>query len=107
MFLKLKYIRNMKTHSLETVFGAFKNIGEVNIFEFILGDLDQRTMRYYHNSDKAKFIFEKYNLAESSQYRYLSNMVNKGVLERISKGIYKVADKWVEYGNDNSLKKKM
>jgi DNA-binding IclR family transcriptional regulator len=86
-------------NSLETVFGAFKHLGEVHLLEFILDTLDTNTMRYYHNNDRTEQIQKKYDLAPSSQYRYLSNMVKNGVLEKVGKGKYKVMEKWIEYGN--------
>lgn len=88
------------THTLSTIFSKFKHIGEVNLFEYILTDLDQRTMRFDYNNAKAKLIEEKIELAPSSQFRYLRSMVENGILSKVQKGVYKVNEEWVGYGTN-------
>ncbi len=89
----------------ETAFEKCKHIGEVNVFSYIITHCNKETLRWFSTKEDRIAIAKKYGIGESSISRYLINLVNYGLLEKRTKGEYKINEQYIGGGLTNSEEK--
>lgn len=94
----LKVHRLMDHHTKETinVNYLFEHIGEMRMYYYIVETLDYDTNKPYNYNILEKDAIEKrFDIAHSTQNKYLSLLIQKGFIQKHQKGIYFLSDKFV------------
>jgi hypothetical protein len=94
-YIKMNIIENLKYDF--TILELFEHIGEAKMFSYILTTAQKEVNNYYRHDFNSKIELEnRFDIKESTQFKYLKLLISKGLICKIQNGIYKVSEKYIE-----------
>jgi hypothetical protein len=94
----LRVFRLKLNYNNEGIFSVFETITEVKIFERLLGRSDIETLKWVHTKEERRIVCagvitkieegKRRYLSEIGFKKYLKKMVDNGILEKKTRGVY-------------------
>jgi hypothetical protein len=95
---KSKFVRMIIRPNGESWATKCDHIGEVKVFSYILATFNRNDTLWTMSPEKLKALAHLYDIQESTIYKYLKNLVSKGLLFKAGRGHYRVSDEFIDYG---------
>lgn len=84
-----------------TLLDVCKHIGEIHLFGYIIKKMNKEELTFISNDSVKQDILKELELSPASVNRYIANLCEYGLLQKLVRGYYKVNRKYIDFLDEN------